>query len=353
MYTHIIMTIIKDVKYKPQENDMPIITQYNRVKEIYAAAASRGWVIPCICSENLTTTEAIYSAASEFAADNGLAGVPVTIAMTVRYSHRPQAVYYTHTRNWDIGIRLFRSDAEILSEAFPSVDALIHLDHVQHDDDLELLNRDLSGYSSVMYDASALPFEENIKKTAEYTRRMKGKIVIEGACDEIMDAGGSLHNGITKPSDAEYYMKETGVDMVVANLGTEHRASAKDLMYHGDTARQIKEKIGPKIVLHGTSSVTNGQITNLFDDGICKVNIWTALERDSAPDMLRFMVKNASKIAGTEEVNRLVSEGYLNEKCNTGEKASLEYFTQTALKEPVFVKMKKTVRAYLDLWYKL
>lgn len=332
---------------------MPIITQYNHVKEVYDDAASRGWVIPCICSENLTTTEAIYSAAAEFAADNGLNRVPITIAMTVRYNHRPQAVYYTHTRRWDIGLRLFRSEIDVLSEAFPNVDTLIHLDHIQHDDDAELLDWDLSPFSSIMYDASALPFESNIKKTAAYTDRMKGRILIEGACDEIMDATGSQHNGITSPSDAEYYIKMTGVDMVVANLGTEHRASGKDLMYHGDTARQIKERIGPKIVLHGASSVTNEQITNLFNDGVCKVNIWTALERDSAPDMLEFMVKNASKVAGISKVNELVSDNFLNEKCVTGERASLAYFTQSAIGEPVFNKMKNIVRAYLDLWYKL
>lgn len=332
---------------------MSIITDYNHVKEVYAAAASRGWVIPCICSENLTTTEAIYSAAADFAADNGLKNVPVTIAMTVRYSHRPQATYYTHTRRWDIGLRLFRSDIGILSEAFPAVDTLVHLDHVQHDDDAELLKWDLSQYSSIMYDASALPFDRNIEKTAAYVERMKGKILIEGACDEITDATGSQHNGVTSPTDAERYMKETGVDMVVANLGTEHRASGKDLMYHGDTARQIKNRIGSKIVLHGASSVTNEQIAHLYDDGVCKVNIWTALERDSAPDMLDFMVKNASKVAGQSKVDELVSGGFLTGRCVTGERASLAHFTQAAMSEPVFNKMKNIVRAYLDLWYKL
>jgi fructose-bisphosphate aldolase class II len=332
---------------------MSIITDYNNVKEVYAGAASRGWVIPCICSENLTTTEAIYTAAAEYAADNGLKNVPITIAMTVRYSHRPQATYYTHTRCWDIGLRLFRSDIEILSEAFPAVDTLVHLDHIQHDDDAELLEWDLSHYSSIMYDASVLPFDRNIEKTAAYVERMKGRILIEGACDEIMDAAGSQHNGVTTPSDAERYIKETGVDMVVANLGTEHRASGKDLMYHGDMARQIKERIGSKIVLHGASSVTNEQIANLYDDGICKVNIWTALERDSAPDMLEFMVKNASKVAGQSKVNSLVSDGFLTGRCVTGEKASLAHFTQAAIGESVFNKMKNIVRAYLDLWYKL
>ena len=61
---------------------------------------------------------------------------------------------------------------------------------------------------------------------------MKGRIFIEGACDEIVDATGDVHNDMTTPEKAKSYIDETGVDMIVANLGTEHRASGKDLKYH-------------------------------------------------------------------------------------------------------------------------
>lgn len=331
---------------------MPIITQYEDVAGLYADAAAKGWTLPCFCSENLTTTEAVFSAAEEFAVARGFASVPVTIAMTIRYSHRPQATYYTRTRRWDIGLKLFRADIEALAEAFPHVDIMIHLDHVQWDDDAELLGQPLDGFSSIMYDASALPFEENIAHTAAFVDKMKGKILIEGACDEIQDATGSVHCGVTKPEDAERYMKETGADMIVANLGTEHRASGKDLIYHGDDARLIRDRIGTKIVLHGASSVKNDRIAHLFNDGVCKVNIWTALERDSAPDMFAAMVRNASKTAGPDMVDQLIAEGLLTENCRTGERASLSAFTQAAMGEPLFEKMKKIVGAYLELWYK-
>ena len=60
-----------------------------------------------LCSENLTTTEAILTAASEFARDNNYETVPVSLALTVLYDHRPQAVNFTHTKRWDIGLKLF------------------------------------------------------------------------------------------------------------------------------------------------------------------------------------------------------------------------------------------------------
>ena len=50
---------------------MPIITGRENVLAVYELAAKMGWVIPCICSENLTTTEAILTAASEFAKEKG------------------------------------------------------------------------------------------------------------------------------------------------------------------------------------------------------------------------------------------------------------------------------------------
>ena len=69
---------------------------------------------------------------------------------------------------------------------------------------------------------------------------------MEGACDEIVDATGNDKSELTTPEKAEEYFNETGVDLIVANLGTEHRASAKDLKYYGDYAKKIKEKIGTK-----------------------------------------------------------------------------------------------------------
>jgi len=314
---------------------LALITDFTEVKEIYAQAAEKKWVIPCFCSENLTTSEAVLSAAQDFAQKNGYVSVPVTLAMTVRYGHRPQASYYTHTRRWDTGLRLFSADAKILAEKngpFPNVDVLLHLDHVQHDADEKLLeNWDLSEYSSIMYDASNLPFAENIEKTAAFAKKMRGRILIEGACDEIYNAGGEIHNDLTTPEKAKEYISKTNVDLIVANLGTEHRASGQTLHYYDDTAKKIKAQIGAKTVLHGLSSVSLEQVKNLYNDGICKVNIWTMLERDSSPVLLGQMEKNAGKIAGTG--------------------ASLSHFTTLWRQDIIFAEMKKIVNNFFEMWY--
>lgn len=226
---------------------MSVIRDVNEVRAIYKAAGERGWVLPCICSENLTTTEAVLTAAEEYRVAHGLDTLPIILAITNQYDHRSQSVNYTKTRRWDTGLKLFTNDIKVLAEEggpFEKLQVMIHLDHTQHDTDLELLEGDLTDYASIMYDASTLPLEENIRKTAAFVQKRGKDILIEGACDEIVDATGSVRNALTTPEHALRFCQETGVDLVVCNLGTEHRATGKDLQYHGEVSRAIRDAIG-------------------------------------------------------------------------------------------------------------
>jgi fructose/tagatose bisphosphate aldolase len=333
---------------------MPLILDRKQVLDVYAEAGQKRWVIPTFNSENLTTTEAILSAALEYSRMISKPDLPVTIGITNQYSHRSQSVYYTHTRQWDIGLRLFLADLEVLTgkgTPFEKLNVMIHLDHTQWDSDRPLLEWDMKMFSMIMYDASALPFDDNIKHTAAFIEKHGHEIVIEGACDEIVDATGDTRSDLTTPEQAIKYLTETRADFIVANLGTEHRASAADLKYHGDLAREISKLTGTRLVLHGTSSVGNDQVRNLFDDGIAKVNIWTILERNTAPLLFEDMVKNASKITGREKAESMVSSALLGEKADRTSKASLSHYTTVYRQDIIFGAMKKIVLDYLNLWY--
>ena len=334
---------------------MAIITDRQDVLAIYDEALQKGWVLPCFCTENLTTTEAILAAVKDYGDEQSIDDLPIIIAITTQYSHRTQAAFYTQTRQWDIGLKLFMADLQVLAgpgSPFSSLRVMIHLDHVQFDDDRDLLTWDMGQFSSIMFDASKVSFLENIRLTRQFVREQGLNIVVEGACDEIVDATGAEKSDLTTADHAEQFLRETGVDLIVANLGTEHRASAKDLSYHGDHARQIKAKIGARIVLHGASSVPGDQIARLIDDGVCKVNLWTALERDSSPALLKDMVEHASQVAGSAAAEKLKQAGLLGPAGQTGEKASLDYFTTAYRQTLVFNEMKKIIRYYLQLWYR-
>ena len=333
---------------------MPLILERNKVIEVYSEAVERKWVIPTFNTENLTNTEAILTAALEYSFLINKPNLPVTIGITNQYSHRSQSDYYTHTRLWDIGLRLFLADIEVLTgvgSPFENLNVMIHLDHAQWDSDKPLLAWDMDKFSMIMYDASNLPFEENIRLTAKFVAENGHKIVVEGACDEIMDATGDERSDLTTPGQAIQYLTQTRADFIVANLGTEHRASSSDLKYHGDMAREISKLTGPKLVLHGTSSVGNDQVKNLFTDGIAKVNIWTIMERDSSPVLFEDMVKNASNIVGKDKAEAMIEAGLLGENVLRSTKASLSHYTTVYRQDIIFGKMKEIVLEYFKLWY--
>ena len=333
---------------------MPLILDRNAVLDVHAEAAHKKWVIPTFCTENLTTTEAILSAALEYGKKTGQPGIPITVAITNQYSHRSQSVNYTHTRQWDIGLKLFLADIEVLTgqgSPFEKLRVMVHLDHTRWDKDQDLLQWDMKRFSSIMFDASGLPFEENVKKTAEFVDKNGSEIVIEGACDEIADAGGIGTGKLTSPESALKYLEQTNADFIVANLGTEHRANAADLKYHSDLAKKISELTGTRLVLHGTSSVGLDQLKNLFNDGVAKVNIWTTLERDSSPVLFSEMVRNASKIIGKERADQMIESELLGGAADHAGKSSLSYYTTVYRQDIVFRKMKEIVLDYLQLWY--
>ena len=74
---------------------------------------------------------------------------------------------------WDIGLKLFLGDLKVLDfkgSPYENLRVMVHLDHVQFDDDKELLSWDMDAFSSIMFDASKLSFEENMKLTKQFVK---------------------------------------------------------------------------------------------------------------------------------------------------------------------------------------
>lgn len=332
---------------------MPLITGREAVLAQYQAAAKRGWTLPCLGTENLTTTEACLAAAQDMAQARGTR-IPVILALTITYASRPQAVHYTHSRRWDTGLRLALADLQVLTRPdgpYPLVDCMLHLDHAQHDSDRELLTQwDLSQFSSVMYDASTLPFAENCAATAAFVKARGHQVVIEGACDEIVEAGGVEDSPLSTVAQAQAFAA-TGVDLMVANLGTEHRASAATLRYRPELARAISAQVAAKLVLHGASSVALEQVRGLFADGVVKCNVWTTLERDSSPALVETLIRHASQASDPQTAKYLQSAGFLGPKAMVDERASLSYCTTAARQQIIYERMKAIANEYMQLWY--
>lgn len=328
---------------------MPLLSNAKRIRALLEELQSKRIAIPCFCSENTYTIEGILAGASRVSESLGLEAVCVFVAVTGNYSGREQLKNYTSLGSSEEGFIAFRSDLERLGRAdgpFGNVLVIPSLDHGQCDADEFLFEHGKDFWGCVMYDCSGLSLGENRKRTSEFVKKYKDYYIIEGCVDEIVESGETAKVQLTDPEEAKVFLEETGVDLMVVNLGTEHRATRSELKYHGDLARAISSVVGNKLVLHGTSSLADEDLLRLADDGICKVNIWTVLETEAAQNAAQAHIKNVGKILSKEQIQRLFEAGWLGEKAveqSGGDGLSLDYMTEVyrrnELKEPIVSRL--------------
>jgi fructose-bisphosphate aldolase class II len=288
--------------------------------------------------------------------------LPLIIAFTASYKPRPQLKNYSGLSDFREGLLAVRDDIERISRdkgQFSDINVIVHLDHAQPGDDDWIFKENKDFISSIMYDCSSYSLNDNIKMVKDFVKRYKRDFVIEGCVDEIYNYSASnekleVKESITKAGDAENYFRQTGVDLIVANLGTEHRRTESALKrYHRDAAQKIRDKIGRQIVLHGASSLSYAESKNLPQDGIVKVNIWTILEVTPGRIMAGEIIKNIDKILLKESIEKLVNKGFLDKKVlNKGGKPSLDFLTEKYRRDDIFIPaIVKQVKNYYENFY--
>ena len=159
-----------------------------------------------------------------------------------------------------------------------TVDIAVHLDHGLTIGTVEQALR--LGFTSVMLDASTLPFEENIAKVktvvemaAGYGATVEAELGLVGGSED-----GSCDHGIrcTDPEDARIYAERTGIDALAVAIGNAHGnyPSAPRLAF--DVLEKIHADVNIPLVLHGGSGITDEDFQRAISLGVCKVNIATA-----------------------------------------------------------------------------
>lgn len=158
------------------------------------------------------------------------------------------------------------------------VDVAVHLDH---DLTFETVDKALEfGFTSVMLDASTLPFEENIakvktvvEKARKYGATVEAELGLVGGSED-----GSCDHGIrcTDPDDAVVYARETGIDALAVAIGNAHGNYPVAPTLAFDVLEKIHEKVDIPLVLHGGSGITDKDFQRAISLGIRKVNIATA-----------------------------------------------------------------------------
>jgi len=297
---------------------MALVADASQAREVIEEARERGVALINLNPEAPRGIEACLRAAKSFGERVGADSLPIFLSICGVYHGRPQIRLYTSLDDPLFGFEAWAANIKFYTDPdgpFGSVRVLTHLDHGQPDGDAEILQHRLDKLSSVMFDASALPFEENIEQTARYVERFGDQVVVEGAVDEIFESGtGEQKNQITTVEQARRFVDATGADLIVPNLGTEHRASARELRYHGDQARVLRDAVGKILVLHGTSSLSPKDFTGLKDDGIIKVNIWTAIEKAGAQAAVRKALDELGNTFTEEELRELADQGTIGSR---------------------------------------
>lgn len=158
------------------------------------------------------------------------------------------------------------------------VDVAVHLDHGLT---FETVDKALElGFTSVMLDASTLPFEENIakvktvvEKARKYGATVEAELgLVGGSEDESCDHGIRC----TDPDDAVVYARETGIDALAVAIGNAHGNYPVAPTLAFDVLEKIHEKVDIPLVLHGGSGITDKDFQRAISLGIRKVNIATA-----------------------------------------------------------------------------
>ena len=157
-----------------------------------------------------------------------------------------------------------------------TVPVAIHLDHGHYEDALECIR---VGYTSVMFDGSHLPVEENLEKARKVVEFAHANgVSVEAEVGTIGgEEDGIIGKGELAPIEDAKAMVETGIDFLAAGIGNIHGPYPAN--WEGldlDHLQKLTEALpGFPIVLHGGSGIPDDQIQAAIKLGVAKVNVNT------------------------------------------------------------------------------
>lgn len=230
--------------------------------EIIAAAQARGRAAAAVNVVTLEHAEAIAAAAA--AADR---------AIVLQVSENAVRFH---------GGQLEPIAAACLAVArLAPVPVALHLDHVT-DDDL-VARAAAAGFSSLMFDAGALPYADNVARTRSAAQRAHDDgLWIEAELGYVggkPDAPQSAHApGVrTDPDEAAEFVAATGVDALAVAVGSSHAMTERTAQLDTGLIASLHDRLPVPLVLHGSSGVPDDELRAAVEAGIAKVNVGTAL----------------------------------------------------------------------------
>jgi fructose-bisphosphate aldolase class II len=236
---------------------MPLVTTHEMLK----AALEGHFAVGAFNANNMEMVQAIVEAATEERA-------PVILQVSqgaIRYAGMP-----------------FAAGLVKIAAANTEVPVALHLDHGTDFEQNVLCLRE--GFTSLMFDGSSLPLEENIRISKRVcdiahicgipVETELGKVLKRGATPEEVD------DAMAKPEEAKRFIEQTGADSLAVAIGSVHALLSQSAGLDIERLKAIRAAIPQTpLVLHGSSGVVEDSVVEAIDYGIAKVNVATYLSQ--------------------------------------------------------------------------
>lgn len=274
---------------------MPLVTS----EKMLLDAQKGGYAVGAFNIENMEMVKAVLAAAEELKA-------PVMLQTT------PGTIKYGTVETY---AAIVKAEAEKVS-----VPVCLHLDH---GNSFELAVQAMkAGYTSVMIDGSHEDFENNIavtKKVVDVAKAIGIPVEAElgkvGGKEDDLEADADTN---TDPMEAKEFAERTGISSLAVAIGTAHGFYVGTPVLDKPRVSAIKEVVSVPLVLHGASGLSEEDVRECVERGMCKVNFATEL-----------------RAAYTAAVKKL-----LEEKPETYDPKKLGNVGMEAVKEQVKIRMK-------------
>jgi fructose-bisphosphate aldolase class II len=231
---------------------------YKNLHAILAEATRLDYTVGAFNAHNLEMVPAMISAAEE-------TGSPIIIQTSVATAR------YVGMQNFVTICQSMANDQ--------MVDVDLHLDHAKDFNDIK--DAIDAGYSSVMFDGSALPFKENVIKTLKVVEYAHAKNVsVEAEIGTIggTEEGVTVKEGVyTNPKDAIEFCNRVDVDALAVGIGTHHGQFKSKTKINFPLLKEIHKEVAVPLVVHGGTGVKEEDYHRLTENGIRKFNVGTEL----------------------------------------------------------------------------
>ena len=245
------------------------------LKDLLPAAAQSDYAVPCFNVFGYEDARAVVTAAEKV-------DKPVILAAN------KTLVDFMGVENAAQMIRRLAEQA--------SVPVCAHLDHTYEED---IVFKGIHhGFSSVMFDGSQLPLEENIRRTRAVAEvALACGVSIEGEIGSVPydDIRPHIKTISTDPFEAAAFARESGVDAVAVSVGNIHRLKEPTATIDHERLAEIAAEVDKPLVIHGTSGIPAEDLQKMRRGAVAKFNIGTVLRQAFGHKLRETVINNPAE----------------------------------------------------------